>query len=487
MSDWTRDDARAPLLPPWLAGFVQRRGAEAAGLVLALCGLALAAALVSYDLRDPSWFVATAEAPRNWLGAPGALVADPLWRSLGVAAWGAPALLLVWGLRLILHRGEERVWSRLTLGVLGLPVIAAFAAAHAPWGLAVRRHRARRADRRHGAGGDAARAPIAPSAALPWLTLALGALALAAAGYAAGLDRAETRALGRGFAVGLRDAGLWIFGGARAAVGAVAARLSGPRSARVAPPDPVGRARREPVLHAMTRRRRRSRCAGRAPPPKRARRKSRQAEAEAQPSFDFVDDPERYDAPPLALLQEPSREQARRSAPRRSTTMRGCWNRCSTITACAARSAGAARPGGHALRTRPGAGPQGVARHRPLRRHRPLDVRHRLPRLDRAGAQRDRRRIAERHPREGAAARDAVLAGLWRRQLPAGARAGQGHRRRAGGGQPRAHAASADRGHHRFGQVGRDQHHDPVAALPAAARGVPHDHDRPEDAGAVGL
>ena len=33
-----------------------------------------------------------------------------------------------------------------------------------------------------------------------------------------------------------------------------------------------------------------------------------------------------------------------------------------------------------------------------------------------------------------------------------------------------AHAASADRRHHRLRQVGRHQHHDPVAALPAAAR-----------------
>ena len=48
-----------------------------------------------------------------------------------------------------------------------------------------------------------------------------------------------------------------------------------------------------------------------------------------------------------------------------------------------------------------------------------------------------------------------------------------------------AHAAPADRRHHRLGQVGRDQHHDPVAALQAVARRVPADHDRPEDAGAL--
>ena len=49
----------------------------------------------------------------------------------------------------------------------------------------------------------------------------------------------------------------------------------------------------------------------------------------------------------------------------------------------------------------------------------------------------------------------------------------------------RAHAASADRRHHRLRQVGRHQHDDPVADLPAVARRLQVHHDRPEDAGAV--
>ena len=46
----------------------------------------------------------------------------------------------------------------------------------------------------------------------------------------------------------------------------------------------------------------------------------------------------------------------------------------------------------------------------------------------------------------------------------------------------RAHAASPDRRHHRLRQVGRHQHHDPVAGLSAAPRPVPADHGRSEDA-----
>ena len=90
--------------------------------------------------------------------------------------------------------------------------------------------------------------------------------------------------------------------------------------------------------------------------------------------------------------------------------------------------------------------------------------------------------------RERVLLREILAAKAWgdsAHALPLGAR--QGHRRRAGGGEPRADAAPPDRRHHRLGQVGGDQHHDPVAALPARARPVPADHDRPQDAGALGL
>ena len=63
----------------------------------------------------------------------------------------------------------------------------------------------------------------------------------------------------------------------------------------------------------------------------------------------------------------------------------------------------------------------------------------------------------------------------------------QDHRRRTGDRGSRPHAAPARCRHHRLGQVGRHQHHDPVAALPASTRGMPSDHGRSEDARIVGL
>ena len=57
---------------------------------------------------------------------------------------------------------------------------------------------------------------------------------------------------------------------------------------------------------------------------------------------------------------------------------------------------------------------------------------------------------------------------LQRARRQAAALPRQDHRRRTRHRRSRPHAASADRRHHRLRQVGRHQHHDPVAALPAA-------------------
>ena len=68
--------------------------------------------------------------------------------------------------------------------------------------------------------------------------------------------------------------------------------------------------------------------------------------------------------------------------------------------------------------------------------------------------------------REQVLLREILAAEGLRRQRPRpAARARQGHRRRAGGREPRPDAAPPDRRHHRLGQVGGDQHHDPVSLL----------------------
>src|SRR5260221_567693 len=73
---------------------------------------------------------------------------------------------------------------------------------------------------------------------------------------------------------------------------------------------------------------------------------------------------------------------------------------------------GAARPGGHALRARAGARHQGVADHRPRRRHRTLDERGLGARRRRPRPQRHRHRAAQRARRDGLSARAPRLGGL---------------------------------------------------------------------------
>ena len=106
--------------PDSLRDFARKRVTELAGLLLLLfCG-ALALALATWSTRDPSINHATDLSVRNWLGSPGAVVADLIMQTVGVGA--APALLPIaaFGLRLIGRRRFDRPFWRLLLWILGV-------------------------------------------------------------------------------------------------------------------------------------------------------------------------------------------------------------------------------------------------------------------------------------------------------------------------------------------------------------------------------
>ncbi|MEO0913401.1 MAG: DNA translocase FtsK 4TM domain-containing protein [Pseudomonadota bacterium] len=121
-----------PLVEKKTEAALKRRGLELVGLALTALGLAAFALLWTYTPEDPSLFSATDAPPQNALGLAGASLADPLYRALGWAAYGLPAALVVWGLRLVLHRGDERAVSRMILVPIAIAVAAVFAAAHVP-------------------------------------------------------------------------------------------------------------------------------------------------------------------------------------------------------------------------------------------------------------------------------------------------------------------------------------------------------------------
>ncbi|MEO0359856.1 MAG: DNA translocase FtsK [Pseudomonadota bacterium] len=338
MTSWTDD--KEPLLPPGVREFLRRRGAELTGLIFAAIAAAFATALASYDAGDPSWFNATSEPPRNWLGAPGALIADPLLRTLGLASWGAPLILGVWAVRLIRHRGDERIWSRLILAPAAILIGAVFASAHAVgpgWSFET------------GYGGmigdgtlamllEYAPAPLslsvkAATVALGLLTLTIGALTL---GVVWGEARVAGRFLVRSFLIVL----VACFGAAGAVAGRVwrtaSDALARPRSEKVAPPKPVGRRRLEPSFDGededadapriemegeplaaiLKRAEARGRvqagdAVDRTPVERGAAKpikKSRSARAEEQPRLALEEeDEDGFALPPLSLLQTPSK------------------------------------------------------------------------------------------------------------------------------------------------------------------------------------
>ena len=114
------------------------------GVLQALLALLLVAALISWNPADPSLNAATSTPATNWLGAGGALFADLILQSIGLAAWPAAALTVAFGLAVAIG---EAVQQRLrptplkalsaAAGVLCLSAALSTLAAPAAWPLAV--------------------------------------------------------------------------------------------------------------------------------------------------------------------------------------------------------------------------------------------------------------------------------------------------------------------------------------------------------------
>ncbi len=106
-------------IPDRLRSFVLRRGAEVLGLGLWLLVGAIAMALLTWSVQDPSFNHATSGPVRNLLGWRGAVAADLLMQMLGIAAVTTLVPPGFWGWRLVARRRLGRVATRLLLWVLG--------------------------------------------------------------------------------------------------------------------------------------------------------------------------------------------------------------------------------------------------------------------------------------------------------------------------------------------------------------------------------
>jgi len=124
--------SRDPLLDSNMQALIEKRGKELIGIVLICIGLAAAAMIASYTPDDPNWMVSTDAPVQNWLGRLGASIAAPLFMIVGGGSWGIAIVLVAWGLRYALHRGEERAMARLIFAPIAVALGAVYAATLVP-------------------------------------------------------------------------------------------------------------------------------------------------------------------------------------------------------------------------------------------------------------------------------------------------------------------------------------------------------------------
>ncbi len=92
------------LLPAGTKHFLYLRMMEVSGFVLAIGVVAIAVALFSYVLTDPSFNNTTGTLSANPLGTAGAAIAGLLIQAFGKANYVPPIGIGVWGFRLIAKR-----------------------------------------------------------------------------------------------------------------------------------------------------------------------------------------------------------------------------------------------------------------------------------------------------------------------------------------------------------------------------------------------
>ncbi|TAJ83108.1 MAG: DNA translocase FtsK [Reyranella sp.] len=93
---------------------------EVVGVATAAFGLALMMALFTYSPGDPSLNHATARAPNNLLGLPGAYISDLLLQTFGLAIILAPVAFITWGVRMVRTHHLGFFGLRLSLLLLAL-------------------------------------------------------------------------------------------------------------------------------------------------------------------------------------------------------------------------------------------------------------------------------------------------------------------------------------------------------------------------------
>ena len=117
--------AASDILPAGAAVFFKRRLAEAGGALLFAAGALLLISILSYTPGDPSLNSIGNNAAQNLLGAGGAIVADLVLQTFGLASMLPVLVFAAWGWRMMSKRGVS-VWGlRLFFMIAALILLAA--------------------------------------------------------------------------------------------------------------------------------------------------------------------------------------------------------------------------------------------------------------------------------------------------------------------------------------------------------------------------
>ncbi len=120
-------------IPEAMQAFIANRLVDGFGLALILGGAGILIAMGSYHAADPSWNTAAAiDAPvRNMMGGPGAVIADLLLQTIGVAGAFFGLIAAFWGWRIVRRQAISPLPVRLAL-MIATTLLMAVAFARIP-------------------------------------------------------------------------------------------------------------------------------------------------------------------------------------------------------------------------------------------------------------------------------------------------------------------------------------------------------------------
>lgn len=126
-----RKKKKSGIIPEAVHIFAARKIVDGTGLFLTLSGIGILCAILTYNHADPSWNTAgntEGVQIQNFLGWPGAYIADFILQTLGLGGAVFGVVFAIWGVRIFKRQPIGPLWMRIgTLIACALTASAAFA------------------------------------------------------------------------------------------------------------------------------------------------------------------------------------------------------------------------------------------------------------------------------------------------------------------------------------------------------------------------